>query len=64
MTDRRLSNLKTLLHSSEREEALRLWNEGKDTGEIKSIMGATEAAVYNALHELRGPRKKRRRLAA
>lgn len=64
MTDRRLSNLKSVLHSSECKEALRLWDEGKDTSEIKSIMGATEAAVYNALHELRGPRKKKRRLGA
>jgi predicted transcriptional regulator len=63
-TDRRLFNLKNMLRGNERDEALRLWNEGNDTKQIASLMHATEAAVYNGLHELRGPRKRRVRLAA
>jgi predicted transcriptional regulator len=63
-TDRRLFNLKHKLRGNERQEALRLWNEGNDTKQIASLMCATEAAVYNGLHELRGPRKRRVRVAA
>jgi predicted transcriptional regulator len=63
-TDLRLFNLKNKLRGNERDEALRLWNEGNDTKQIASLMDATEAAVYNGLHELRGPRKRRVRLAA
>jgi predicted transcriptional regulator len=63
-TDRRLFNLKNKLRGNERDEALRLWNEGNDTKQIASLMDATEAAVYNGLHELRGPRKRRVRVAA
>jgi predicted transcriptional regulator len=63
-TDRRLFNLKHMLLGDDREEALRLWNEGNDTRQIASLMHATEAAVYNGLHELRGPRKRRVRVAA
>jgi predicted transcriptional regulator len=63
-TDRRLFNLKNMLRGNDRDEALRLWNEGNDTKQIASLMGATESAVYNGLHELRGPRKRRVRVAA
>jgi len=48
-----LSGLKHVLHSDECKEALHLWRDGNDTKQIASLMNATEAAVYNGLHEIR-----------
>lgn len=45
--------MKKVLHTSEQKEALHLWDQGKDTGEIAHLLGATEASVYNGLHEIR-----------
>jgi hypothetical protein len=44
---------KEFLDRDECKEALRLWRDGNDTNQIARQMNATEAAVYNGLHEIR-----------
>lgn len=49
----RRRRLKTVLHSTELNEALRLWQSGKNTKQIAWRLQCEEYAAYNGLHEIR-----------